>query len=290
LGTLKVQPVDEATRQQLQSLGYASAGTQHEVRIDMSGPDPKDRINILNVLEQAGNLMNHKRFRESVPLLEAAVKQDPTNPLIYQHLGACFQQLGQYLKAAQLYQQAIQNKADTDQTHAELGEIFVRIGNKSGAIQCMEHAAKLNPSNLQNLSNLATFYLESSELENTERVLRTILALNSRHSMANNLFGILEIQRGREQVAREYFEKAIQFNQDLAQAYMNLGILAQEAGDAQQAIRYYKKFLEKAEPNEHRDIIPKVKKALRELEAELNSNVAPRDTPASDQHPSRNGR
>ena len=48
---------------------------------------------------------------------------------------------------------------------------------------------------------------------------------------------------------------------------MNLGILAQEAGQTQQAIDYFKKFLEKAEPKIHRDIIPKVKKALSELQA-----------------------
>ena len=54
LGILKMQPVDEQTRQQLQSLGYASAGTQRKVRIDMSGPDPKDHIQVLAVLEKAG--------------------------------------------------------------------------------------------------------------------------------------------------------------------------------------------------------------------------------------------
>jgi Flp pilus assembly protein TadD len=138
----------------------------------MSGPDPKDRIQVLSVLEKAGDLMNHDRFREAVTPLEDAVRQDPTNPLIYQHLGICFERLGQLRKAVQLYQQAIQNKADTDETHAELGELFMRMGAKARAIESMERAANMNPTDLQNLNNLAMVYVETGKLEDAERVLR----------------------------------------------------------------------------------------------------------------------
>ncbi|HVN81368.1 MAG TPA: sulfatase-like hydrolase/transferase [Terriglobia bacterium] len=267
LGTLQMRPVDEQTRQQLQSLGYASAGTPRDIRIDMSGPDPRDRIQVLSILEKAGNLMNRERFHQAVPLLEDILRQDPTNPLIYQHLGVCYEQLGQFLKAARLYQEAIRNKADTDETYAELGEIFLRLGAKARAMEFMEQAASLNPANLKNLDNLATVYLEKGRTDDVDRVLRIILAQDDHHPMANNLLGILEVQRGHEQLARSYFEKAIQSNPDLAQAYMNLGILAQNAGQNQQAITYFKMFLEKADPKEHRDIIPKVRKALSELQS-----------------------
>jgi arylsulfatase A-like enzyme/Tfp pilus assembly protein PilF len=269
LGKLEMQPVDEQTRQELQSLGYVSAGAQREVRIDMSGPDPKDRIQVLKVLEKAGDLMNRNQFGQAIPQLEAAVRQDPTNPLIYQHLGICFQRLGQVLKAVRLYQEAIQNHADTDETHAELGELFMRLGAKVRAIESMEQAAKINPTDLQNLNNLATLYLETGKLEDAERVLQAILVQDNHHSAAINLFGIVEIQRGHSDLAKKYFERALGYDPDLAQAYMNLGILAQDAGQNQQAIDYFQKFLEKAEPKEHRDIIPKVKKALSELQGKL---------------------
>jgi arylsulfatase A-like enzyme/Tfp pilus assembly protein PilF len=267
LGKLEQQPLDEQTRQELQSLGYVSAGTQRELRIDMSGPDPKDRVYVLGILEKAGDLMNHNRFREAIPLLQDMVHHDPTNPLLYQHLGLCFQQLGRYLKTVQLYQEAIRNRADTDQTHAELGEIYGRLGDRARAIESMEQAAKMNPRDLQNLNNLAAVYLEFGRFDDTERVLRAILVQNDHHSAATNLFGILEIQRGHEDLARDYFERAIRYNPELAQAYMNLGILAEEAGQKQLAINYYRKFLEKAEPKEHRQIIPKVKAALAKLGA-----------------------
>jgi len=124
----------------------------------------------------------------------------------------------------------------------------------------------MNMTNLQNLTNLATTYLHLDRLPDTERVLKAILALNDRHALAHNVYGILEIQRGHANEAREHFEKAIEYNPDLTEAYMNLGLLAQKASQPQIAIGYYKKFLEKASPKIHGDLIPKVKAAVAELE------------------------
>ena len=131
---------------QLQSLGYATAGARRDLRIDMSGPDPKDRADVLAVLERVSNHMNHDRFAAAIPLLEGLLKEDATNPLIYTNLGMCYQRLHQFRKAIPVYQQAAQNKADTDQTHAELGEILVRLGELPAAANAMETAAEMNLS------------------------------------------------------------------------------------------------------------------------------------------------
>jgi len=269
LGKLARSPVNDDTMRQLQSLGYASAGTRRDLRIDMSGPDPKDRTHVLAVLERVADHMNHDRFAAAVPLLEGILKEDATNPLIYKDLGTCYQRLRQFRKAMPVYQQAIQNKADTDETHAELGEILVRLGELPGAANAMETAAEMNLSNLQNLANLATLYLQMGRIADVERTLKAILAQNPRHAQAYNIYGILEIQRGQGNAARGYFEKAVEYDPELTEPYLNLGLLAQEAGQSQVAIDYYKKFLERARPKEHGQYIPKVKAAIAELGGKL---------------------
>jgi tetratricopeptide (TPR) repeat protein len=269
LGKLARSPVSDETMRQLQSLGYASAGARRDLRIDMSGPDPKDRAHILAVLERVSDHMNHDRFAAAIPLLEGILKEDATNPLIYKDLGMCYQRLRQFRKAMPVYQQAIQNEADTDQTHAELGEILVRLGDLTAAANAMETAAEINLSNLQNLSNLATLYLQMGRPPDVERTLKAILAQNPRHAQAYNVYGILEIQRGQGSAARGYFEKAVEYDPELTEPYLNLGLLAQEAGQPQVAIDYYKKFLERARPKEHGQYIPKVKAAIGELGGKL---------------------
>jgi Flp pilus assembly protein TadD len=235
------------------------------IRMDMSGPDPKDRVASLDALERAGDAMNHDRFREAVPILEKAAREDPTNPMIYRQLGVCYQRQRQFDRAERVYQQAIRNKADGDQTYAELGEIHIRRGDLPHAVEFMERAARLNPVNLENLLNLATAYLHLGKVDETERVLRAIQVQNDRYAAAHNLFGILEIQRGRGAEARGHFEKAVRYNPELAESYMNLGLLAQNAGDNQAAIRYYRQFLKRASPAQYGEVIPKVKAALAEL-------------------------
>jgi tetratricopeptide (TPR) repeat protein len=173
------------------------------------------------------------------------------NPLIYKNLGTCYQRLRQFRKAMPVYQHAIQNKADSDETHAELGEILVRLGELPAAANAMETAAEMNLSNLQNLSNLATLYLQMGRPSDVERTLKAILAQNAKHAQAHNIYGILEIQRGQGNAARGYFEKAVEYDPELTEPYLNLGLLAQEAGQSQIAIDYYKKFLERARPKEH---------------------------------------
>ncbi len=268
-GKLQTRQVDEKTMNELQSLGYASAGRRREIRIDMSGPDPKDRVGVLNVLDQVADLMNHDRFAAAVRALERIQREDPTNPVIYSKLGTCYQRTERFEKAAHVYRRAIENKADTDQTHAEIGNLYVRKGQLKEAVVSMEQAAEMNLTNLQNLTNLATTYLHLGRLPETERVLKAILSQNARHSMAQNLYGILEIQRGNGNEARAHFEKAIDVNPDLTEAYMNLGLLAEKAGEPRIAIDYYKKFLARARWRDHGEHIPKVKAAIAELGGRL---------------------
>jgi Tfp pilus assembly protein PilF len=265
LGKLERRPVDDQTMRELQSLGYASAGSRRDLRIDMSGPDPKERVQVLRLLDQASEFMNQDRFAAAAPLLEKALQADTTNPAIYGHLGICYQSLRQFPKAAQLYQKAIQNNADTDQIHAELGEIYVRLGNAQEAAHSMEKAAEMNLTNLQNLTNLATVYLNQGRLPEAQRTVKAILAQNSRHGGAYNILGIIEIQHSQGSSARDYFQKAVEYDPSLSEAYMNLALLAEEAGQPQVAIGYYRKFLQHADPKAHKEFIPKVKAAIKDL-------------------------
>jgi tetratricopeptide (TPR) repeat protein len=98
-------------------------------------------------------------------------------------------------------------------------------------------------------------------------VLQAILVQDARHAGAHNVLGILEIQRSRPEEARRHFEQAIESEPDLAEPYMNLGLLAQKAGHAQAAVNYYREFLKRARPDKYGDYIPKVKEALKELES-----------------------
>ncbi len=264
LGKIEPMPVNEERRRELDALGYVSSG-RRTIYIDMSGPDPKDRVAVLAALEKASDAINRERYGEAITLLDRAMKEDPTNPMIYKQLQLCFEYSGQLDRLERICLLAIENEAASDETYANLGEIRIRRGNLSGALEYLEKAAQLNPANFQTMDNLATVYLQLGRLPDAERVLRAILAQSERHAMAHNVYGLLEVQRGRIAQARDHLEKAIRYDPNMAEPYMNLGLIAQNTGDRASAIRYYREFLDRADKEKHREVIPKVKMAIAEL-------------------------
>ncbi len=260
------QPVDDETLRQLQSLGYVSAGTRRGLMTDMSGPDPKDRVDILGILEKSEELMQRQRFQAAVPILKSIQAKDPENPAIYQKLGVCLERTGQFQTAIDVYQTAIKNHAETDRTYASIGNNLVQMGRLQEAAAALEKAAETSPTSLQNLANLATVYLQLGKPADCERTLNAILKQDDRYGQAYNIFGILAIQRGDGYGARRYFEKAVECDPDLSEPYLSLAFLAEKGGRPQIAIEYYKKFLEKVRPGEHADLIPKIKAAIANLE------------------------
>ena len=262
---LQSSPMDDQTRKELESLGYVNVSRKQEIRLDMSGPDPKDRVAVLKIMEKTAEMVNTDRYAAAVPLLRPLLETDPQNPMLYTRLGLCYERLGQYGKAIEVRQTAIQKRADNAETHAELGELYVRVGRLDDAIAAMNRAAEMNPANMQNLTNLATAYLQTGKQADAEKVLHEILAQNPKSAEGHNLMGLLEVSRGRGEQARANFELAIEEDSNLAEAYLNLGLLAEKTGNPGKAIECYQQFLKKASPDKHREVIPKVKEALAEL-------------------------
>lgn len=265
--TVRSAPLDDQTRRELESLGYLNVHRRKEIRMDMSGPDPKDRVKVLEVMETTGQLMNHDRFEEAIPSIVQVLALDPQNPMLHARLALCYERTGRFRKAIEVYRQAIDRDIADEGSYAELGELHIRLGQLEEAIAAMEHASGLNPANLQNMTNLANAYLQSGKIQDAERALAAVFAQNAGHAGAHNLMGILLISRGQPAPARGHFEQAIAGDAELAEPYMNLGLLAQNAGRTAEAIRYYSLFLEKAPPRQYAEVIPKVRSALAELRA-----------------------
>jgi Flp pilus assembly protein TadD len=266
-GKIEYQPMDAETLEELQSLGYVSAGGSRELLIDVSGPDPKDMVPVLQGLDKATDLMNDDQFSAAVPVLRKLIELDSTNPLIYQHLGVCLQDGGRFDEARRLYLLAIENGVETDRIYAELGEVNIRMGRLEAGTEALRHSIELNPANLDNFANLANAYLQLGRFDDADDAIKAILAQKRTHAGAHNLQGLLYISKRQPMLARKSFEEAVEYDPDLVEPYMNLGLLAQLAGQRGEAIRYFKLFLEKATDERFRETVPKVQAAVRELES-----------------------
>lgn len=264
-GAVEPAPLDEQTHQELRSLGYASSGASRKLVADMSGPDPKARVPILRDLDRVTGLINQRHFKAAQTILQKLIPQDPGNPLIYKYLALCFQNARQLEKVRKTYLQAIQNGADTDQTYSNLGQIEIRLGRLSEAVQYLRKAIELNPRDVESFNNLAMACLQLGRSDEAERAVRAVLIQDARHGAAFNLLGLIQVSRKEAGPAKESFQTAIRLKPEMAEPYLNLALLARDAGENSEAIRYFTLFMDKASTPEHRRILPQVRSAIRRL-------------------------
>ncbi len=260
-------PVDPQTRQELESLGYISAGTPREIRLGTEAPDPKDRVEILKSLNEVEFLLNKQAYPRAAQLMQHALERDPTNPLAHIYLATALEKMGQLERAVETYQDAVDLKLGTDQIYSRLGKVYLRLHQLDKAVDAMTHGAELNPTDLDNLRNLGTAELELGRVDEAGKAFKAITLQNDRYAAAWNGLGLVAVRRGDAETARRNFERAIELAPEEVEPLLNLGVLYQKAGDRQDAVHYLEMFLEKAPRKEYGSMFAEVREAIRECKA-----------------------
>jgi len=258
--------VDSRTLAQLRSLGYTGGFSPRTYTLQGKGVDPKDRLEVLKIMEEADGPQSRLPIPRRIELLRQALKMDATNPLLYYSLGTDCEKAGRYAEAMDVYRAAVRNGIASGRLHSRIGDLLVRAGKKSEAIPEYTIAVRFNPADLQTQANLATAYLETGGLADAERVYKAIAAMDPSYAAAFNGLGVIAIQRQDGTAARGYFEKAVELDPDLVEAQLNLGLLYKMAGDRARARTCFEAFLAKASPAQYRQIIPKVREELGALQ------------------------
>ena len=256
--------VDAQTRRELESLGYVSAGTPHEIELGTHAPDPKDRVDILRIQHQAQELLNQKSYKSAAQVMEEALKRDPRNPTSHLFLAYTYEKMQNFARAIQVYQHAIDSRVGADQMYSRLGKDALRLHQLDKAIAAMVRAYQINPADLDNLRNLGTAYLQVGRMDDAEKTFKAITVQNDSYAAAWNGVGLVAIQRNDANSARDDFEKALEVGPDEVEPLLNLGLLYKKAGDNRQAVRYFEMFLAKAPKSQYGAMFPDVREAIHE--------------------------
>ena len=85
------------------------------------------------------------RYRESLPLLEAAYRLDPANENNERDLALAYEQAGDFKQAREHVDKLLKRKNDAD-LHRMAAELDEKLGDPLGAVQEYQRAVALNPS------------------------------------------------------------------------------------------------------------------------------------------------
>ena len=109
---------------------------------------------------------------------------------------------------------------------------------------------------MDNLYDKAVKHLEIGELDEAEEALHTYLKENPTAAKAHNKLGVVYVLRTNLEQAKRCFEEVLIHDCYFVNALNNLGNIAREVGELEQAIEYYQKaiLIDKDHPLPHNNL------------------------------------
>ena len=155
-------------------------------------PDPKDKVEVQNLLHNAMLADDDNRSSDARQFLEKALQIDPASPTALRQLGELELAAGNFAKAAVHLKRACELRPDDSTAAFELGEALAKAGDWAGARDALEASLKLAPSQVSARLLLGRVYLQLKDAKNAEDQFEAALLVDSNNSEGR--LGLAEAQ------------------------------------------------------------------------------------------------
>ena len=155
-------------------------------------PDPKDKIEVQNLLHNAMLAGDDNRPSDARQFLEKALQIDPNSPTALRQLGELELAAGNFAKAAASLKRACELRPDDSTAAFEFGEAMEKSGDWPGARDALESSLKLAPSQMSARLLLGRVYLRLKDAKNAADQFEAALLVNSTNS--DGRMGLAEAQ------------------------------------------------------------------------------------------------
>jgi arylsulfatase A-like enzyme/Tfp pilus assembly protein PilF len=221
--------------EQLQALGYVTSGSNGVGSQNESGPDPKQKIQVANLLHEALLEIEGDHYKEAIPQLEEVLKQEPDMPLANLQLGRAWSSLESYDKALPWLRKAVELTPESGRAHFELGMALAQTDDWMGAAAQLEAALVRIPDSDEIHFDLATAYEHSGRIPDAIKNYQTTLRLNPNNYNANLMFGRLLGMHDDASKALPYLQKAVKLQPQSPDAHKFLANVYTELGQEENA-------------------------------------------------------
>jgi arylsulfatase A-like enzyme/Tfp pilus assembly protein PilF len=235
---IRPSPANDAQQaEQLSALGYVSSGSSAATEPREEGADPKERIEIANLMHDALMEVEDGRYEEAVPQLERVLAQQPQITVAELQLGIAFARLKKLDKALPLLQSAVKRQPDSGMAHYELGLTLFDAGDLPAAAPEFAFAVEHAPRWADAHFSLAAVYARIDRVPDAMTELTTALELNPEHYRANLLRGRILSLQGHAAEALPNLEKAAQVEPNSVEAHLFLADAYSQTGQQESALR-----------------------------------------------------
>lgn len=237
--------VDPAVREKLASLGYVSSFVATADDASVPRADPKDKIELFNLMTQARELSEDpEATAQGIALLKRVVAEDPNVIDAWFNLGnAAFKQ-GKNTDAIDYFKRALALKPDYDVALINLANAYRALGRDAEALAGYEHYLRVDPKNAIVQFQAGEIHMDAGRTEQARTYFEAALAIDPKVAAARVALGVLAFQRGDTATADRELRAALEAKPDVRLAHFNLGSMAEARGDVDSALASYRREYE----------------------------------------------
>ena len=182
--------LDPVLTERLKSLGYVAVGNgSDEVISDRSLPDPKDRIQVYELVSDALSDSQHGRYTESVAKLLLAEKTERDSIPIEYLLGLNYFRMNKYDASIDKFQTVVKLSPSYSLATFYLGLAYANAGNWDQSIATLQKALELDGTNYSAAFNLGAAFLKIDKISDAEAAFRKSVAINPNYSQGYEALG-----------------------------------------------------------------------------------------------------
>lgn len=235
--------LDPAMMERLKALGYAGFSGGSDPTISSRDlPDPKDRIQVYELVSDAIADSQHGRYQDSVEKLNKALKTEPNSVAGHYLQGLNYYRMKNYAPAIAELQKTMELSPDYALAAFNLGMAQARAGQMDSAIATLQKALQLDGTNFEAAYNLGVAYLQKKDLASAENAFRQSVKINPELARGYRALGETLLYEGKLDEAivnlRHGIELAPQqpdMHESLAKALAAKGLTAEANEEMQRA-------------------------------------------------------
>jgi arylsulfatase A-like enzyme/tetratricopeptide (TPR) repeat protein len=237
-GGVKAANLTPQLAEKLQALGYLTAASNAtNEHVKQRGADPKNGIEIANLLHHALLAVDDDQYQVAIPQLERVLKAEPSLAVANQEMGRALNGLEKYAEAIPYLQKAVELNPQSGRAHLELGTALGSTGNWAGSAKQFEAAVSRVPESDDLHFFLGVAYDNLGRASDAEKTFREALKINPNHFSANLFLGRLLGMQNNPSAALPFLQKAVKLQPQSPDAHAFLANVYIELGQTENAHR-----------------------------------------------------
>ena len=271
------QAVDPAAEQRLRALGYVGSTSATHLE-DRPRRDPKDTIELYNLLQQSGSdseagryddaaakvlkalatdpeiIEGHtrlgniytkaERYADAIAAYQKALALDPSHLLSTYNLALAYQAAGKLTEAIVGFERTQQLDPRSGRANFQLASIYMAQGDAGKAVDVLTKGLSLEVDRPPFLVKLGEAYLELKQYDQAEKVLQEAVKLRSDVPRGQYNLALVAEQRGNPAAARAAYEAEVAANPKNYGAQFNLAKLLLKEGRLPEATARFRAAVE----------------------------------------------